>query len=321
MSSSYDWDRSGPVDPELVLWEQALARYGHSLKPYRHRQRAWMPLAIVASVILLLAAGGVWWDLNLRATKVTATRGQVSINGQSAGGGARIRRGDKLTTGPRSRATVRFGKLGFLELFENSSLVLVAAAGNKTRVHLERGRLQAAIYGEPYAFTVETPVALADDMGCGYEISTDTAGHGFLRVTEGWVRLRARGVESLVIEGTEAALLTPSGPGVPVMKGASKDLRSLAGQATAGTAISDAALDAALAQSRPSDAITLLNLLWRVPGHRAVRIFARLAELHPPPPEVSWGRFQKQDWTAVADWWPYLGFKKSIKLPPVFYQN
>ena len=108
MSSSYDWDRTGPVDAELILWEQELARYRYSTKPYRHRRRRWAPLAAVAAVSLLLAAGGVWRDLELRATKVTATEGRVSINRESAGKGARIRRGDTLTTGPHSRATVRF---------------------------------------------------------------------------------------------------------------------------------------------------------------------------------------------------------------------
>jgi hypothetical protein len=97
-------------------------------------------------------------------------------------------------------------------------------------------------------------------------------------------------------------------------------LRQLAADVAAGNQTLHT-LPPALQQSRPSDAITLLNLLWRTPEPERRLVYQRLVEWKPPPETVSWERLQREDWTVIAEWWPHLGFRKTVKLPPRFYAN
>ncbi len=57
------------------------------------------------------------------------------------------------------------------------------------RLRLERGALQALILAPPGQFHVETPAAVATDLGCAYRIAVDERGDSELRVTSGWVSL------------------------------------------------------------------------------------------------------------------------------------
>lgn len=314
---SYMWDRTGAADPELQRWERELA-------PFRRRhgpRRVPVRYAVAAAVIILAAAAAWFMRVPDDAVIITSLEGELLIDGKPASKGARVREGQRVETGRGGHVVVRAGSLGHVELVDRAALVLTSAREGRIRVRMESGDLRARIAAAPYAFRVETPGAVADDMGCAYQIVTDSAGNGWLRVTEGWVRLRSRGIDSLVVEGTEAALRTETGPGIPFREGAGPALRSLAGTITAGSVPDAGELALALQQARPEDTVTLLNLLWRAPLPVAQPIFTRLAAQYPPPDTVVWQRFQNRDLTAVAEWWPRLGFRKTVKLPPAFYPN
>jgi hypothetical protein len=54
---------------------------------------------------------------------------------------------------------------------------------------LERGALHARIAAPPRLFIVDTPSAMAVDLGCEYKLDVDAAGNSRLHVTSGFVAL------------------------------------------------------------------------------------------------------------------------------------
>lgn len=318
---SYAWDRSGSIDPELERWERELAPFRYDNRRRAAGRQAWRRFAGAAAAAVALAVAASRLFLGPDGIAITVASGGVSLNGKPAAPGARVQAGERVVTAHGGQAVLAMGPMGSIELKESSAIIVAASGGGRLTMKLEHGDLRARITARPYAFRVETPTAAADDMGCAYQIVTDSAGSGWLRVTEGWVRLRSRGIDSLVIEGTDAALRTESGPGVPIRKGAHAAVRSLAEKITAGSNPGPRELASALEHAGGEDAATLLNLLWRAPPRIAEPIYRRLAAQHPPPPAVEWKRFENRDLTAVAEWWPRLGFRKTVKLPPAFYPN
>ena len=79
--SDYLWDKSGEPDPEIQALERLLSPLGaipdgHFVFPQR---RTWMPMAVAASLLLLL--GGTWLALhrNRSAWQVSALSGAPQV--------------------------------------------------------------------------------------------------------------------------------------------------------------------------------------------------------------------------------------------------
>ena len=155
------------------------------------------------------------------------------------------------------------------------------------RLALDWGRLTAVIEAPPRWFIVDTPGAVAVDLGCAYVLDADRNGDGVLRVTEGWVQLEGRAYNPIVPAGAEARTRRGHEPGVRTirMRVASSSHRwrlSTSGRKTPGRGAA-----ALLAQARPRDSLTLLSLLGRLGEPERALIYPRLAVLLPPPPGVT----------------------------------
>jgi hypothetical protein len=61
-----------------------------------------------------------------------------------------------------------------------------------------------------------------------------------------------------------------------------------------------------LAKSRKRDALTLWHLLARADGDDRLRVYKRLAELIPPPPQVTPDAVMRGDHAALDLWWEKL---------------
>ena len=71
MNEDYLWDKSGDPDPEIQELEQILAPLRYQPMPLELpvvRRRSYVPLAIAATLLLALIAGGLWLKLRTQKT-------------------------------------------------------------------------------------------------------------------------------------------------------------------------------------------------------------------------------------------------------------
>ena len=182
-------------------------------------------------------------------------------------------------------------------------------APGEHRLALIRGAVHARIWAAPGRFSVETRSAMAVDLGCSYRLEADESGVGRLHVTLGWVGLDGEGVESLVPRDRDLPVSAGRGPGIPYFDDAPPRLVDALGVIDSGDpAALAAAVESAVAVARPRDALSLWHLLQRVEGNDAGLVFARLAELAPPPPTVTRDLVLSKDREALEAWWNTLGY-------------
>jgi len=302
MDERYLWDKSGPADREIERLERLLGRFRQNRPaPEIPRHRPRLPF-LAAAAALLLAAGAVWLARRPgnAAWEVARVEGSPRVGGDRLGGRGRISVGDWLETDSSSRAKIRVGKIGQVDVEPNSRLLLVAARWTDHRLALERGAIEARIWAPPRLFFVETPSALAVDLGCVYRLAVDEAGGGLLSVTAGWVQFERGGRESLVPAGASCVTKPGVGPGTPFYDDASPALReALARFDFHGDG---KALDTILVEARKRDALTLWHLLLRAEGEAQGRVFERLAALVPPPPGVTREAVARREDRALELW-------------------
>src|SRR5260370_35581053 len=102
-----------------------------------------------------------------------------------------------MDTDSGSRATVKVGEIGSVEVEPNTRVRVVATRPREHRFALVRGEIRAKISAPPRLFFVDTASGTAVDLGCEYALKTDEDGFGMLRVTKGWVSFQFKGLESL----------------------------------------------------------------------------------------------------------------------------
>ncbi len=220
--------------------------------------------------------------------------------------------GEWLRTDGRSRVRLEVADVGRLEVHPDTALRLLRSGPDEHRLRLERGRVEAWVLAPPRLFLVETPAALAVDLGCAYELTVDEHGDGWLEVTSGWVALERDGRESRVPAGARCAMRRASGPGTPHRTGAPHAY--VEALARVDLVPDDPALAEVLARSQADDALTLWHLLARVAGERRAAVYDRLADLVPPPEApggpgaaASTGRLRERtlalDPEALDAWW------------------
>lgn len=288
------------IKPERDLWPDVKKRITTRTVPPLSSESRREPLRLprtglsrslrtVAAIAATLAitAVGVWWYLqdpetgwNLAVREGTAWLGSRMISGET-----RISVGETLRTGNASTALIEVGLIGHVDVEANTIIRLVRASLTDHRFALEKGTIAARISAPPRLFFVETPSALAVDLGCAYTLSVDDSGKGLLRVSSGWVALEYDGRSSVVPAGAECRTRPGFGPGTPYQSDASARLIEGLERLDFGGATD--ALAVVLAEARNMDSITLWHLFLRSRGTDRERIYDRLASLVKPPPGVT----------------------------------
>jgi hypothetical protein len=337
--SDYLWDKSGEPDPEVERLELMLARFRHNrpAPDFPERLGFWdrvragwagtqgwsLPrLAAVAAVALL--AAGAWLfvrqtsfvgpqSVPSAAWNVACAAGMPTIGTRRMGETGRLAVGQTLETDAVSRALINAGTVGEVQVDPGSRLRLVESRSARYRLALERGTIHAMIWAPPGEFVVDTPSAVAVDLGCAYTLQVNDTGAGLLRVTFGWVGFTLKGHESLIPEGALCAMRPGIGPGTPYFDDASPAFKAALGQLdfeqfTPGSqADRAAALETVLTNARQRDALTLWHLLARLDGSERAQVYDRFAALVPPPAGVTRAGILRGDKHMRDLWWNVLG--------------
>jgi anti-sigma factor RsiW len=194
--------------------------------------------------------------------------------------------GEWIETDGASQARAEVADIGQVRIAPNSRVRLVETRADRHRMALARGGLEAVVSAPPRLFFVETPSAVAVDLGCAYRLEVDDAGRGLLRVTSGWVALTWGRRESLVPADARCETRPGVGPGTPYFDDATPALRrALTRLDFEGGGAEELAV--VLAEADLPDTLTLWHLLARVSEGERRTVYDQMATLVPPPAGVT----------------------------------
>lgn len=319
--NDYLWDGSGTPDPEIQRLESLLSEFRHSGQPLTLPaelpaaagkpvatgklrglllQMPWVPRLAAAAVVLLAFALSVFFSLRPAhlpetgpAWNVTTLEGAPQIGSQTLSGShaaSKLHVGQTLVTNSDSRASITENDLGEIKVDPNSRVRLLETGERRKRIQLEVGTIHAAIWAPAGQFVVDTPSAVAVDLGCAYTLQVAPDGSGTIRTTLGWVGFHLNGSDSFIPAGAMCSTRPHSGPGVPYFEDASPSFREAIAQFDSSARNSqgrDEALSVILSQARVRDALSLWHLLSRTDGPARAGVYDRLASLVAPPPSVT----------------------------------
>ncbi|MEX2181928.1 MAG: hypothetical protein WD771_07795 [Gemmatimonadaceae bacterium] len=256
----------------------------------------WLVAAAAVAALTVGTLAGAYRQFAAPAQwAVVALGGAPHVDGAVLVDKGALGAGEWLVTDATSSARLTVGRIGLAEIGPESRVRLVRGGLTDHRLVLERGSLHAVIGAPPRLFFVETPSALATDLGCAYTLEVDSLGASRLHVTAGWVELDQGGRRALVPAGMAAEVEKDRAPGTPYVAelsdGARAALRRLDGgtghQADLEVVLAAMATPDAALVARQQSGITLWHLAQRVDGASRAQVVAALARLAPPPAEVT----------------------------------
>lgn len=290
-------------EPDGAMPDEDVVRLEEALKPLRWqpgpraanrpRRRVWLIAAGVAAVALI----GAWmWSPPAGQIEPRASW-TVRVDGATAG---ELAVGDWLDTARAEWTHVDVPEIGEVAVARQSRLRLLRTGEHEHRLELRRGRVRAHISAPPRLFIVETPAAVAVDLGCVYELDVDERGNGRLRVDSGWVALERPDSIVRVPAGFSCAMRAERGLGVPVLDMTAQAFRDAVAAFETGA---QDALGGVLAQATEDDAITLFHLIPRVPASRRGALVDKLAEHVPLPDGVTRDGVIALQANMLERWW------------------
>ena len=253
-----------------------------------------------------IALNPSWQVTRIEGTPKIGTE-QISKNGS-------LGVGEWLETDENSRAQIAVGQIGHVEIDPNTRVRLLTNQPTEHRLQLERGRMSAQIWAPPRLFFVDTPSAVAEDLGCAYTLEVDDHGASFLHVTSGWVELGLKDRTSIVPAGAACETQPGIGPGTPFFLDASLTFRAALSSVDFhhDASVRSTSLMVLLTEARARDSLTLWHLLPRVYGSDRVRVYEKLAALVPPPPGTTREAVLQLDEKTLEAWklsmeWGWIG--------------
>jgi hypothetical protein len=298
----------GKVKTLSMRWSDPSSTLSRFPSPVSRLLAAKLALAAVVLAAGLLA----WhsWHRSSASWQVVRLAGAPRIGAERIGATGRLRVGEWLVTDGHSEARIERADIGQVKIEPNTRLRIVESRPNEHRLALARGTLHARVLAPPRLFLVETPSAVAVDLGCAYSLAVDGAGRGLLRVTWGRVAFVLHGRESVVPAGARCETRPGIGPGTPYFEDAPAVLRKALEQLDFENG-GARALGVVLAGARRRDSLTLWHLLLKASSAEQDRVYERLAALVPPPPGVTRQGVLRRDprmldvWQAEVEmvWW------------------
>ncbi len=242
-----------------------------------------------------IASGASFW-------RVTRVDGTPRIGSEQIANNGQLGVGEWLETDGSSRAQIAVGSIGNVDIDENTRVRLLQTDPTEHRLELARGKMSARIWAPPRLFFVDTPSAVAADLGCAYTLEVDDHGGSILHVTSGWVALQLKDRESIVPAGASCETRPGIGPGTPYFADATQRFRDALKKVDFNGNSQTAALTSLLDQARQRDTLTLWHLLPRVNGEDRARVYDKLAAFALPPAGVTREGVLRLDQTMLATW-------------------
>jgi hypothetical protein len=298
--------REMPIVPAPdTLWTNIDRHLGeHQPSPSSRRSLRWQLVAVGALLVFVIA--GLIYGQVQRLQRFRGASWEVTIVANGASRTTPQPEGTWIQTSSSTRAHVKIGSIGAVEVEPDTRLRLGHIDSTQYRLALGRGSISARVTAPPRLFVVDTPSSTLVDLGCAYHVQVDEQGTGQLTVTDGWTSLEWRRRESLVPAGASCPIRRGAGPGIPAFDDASPALKGALAAVDAGD---ERMLDVALSEARVRDTLSLWHVLTRVQAADRQRVFDRLQALVPMPDGVTRDQVLRLDAVALRKWREEMAWK------------
>lgn len=269
-----------------------------------------VPKVAFAALAVIVACTGAWFLLrsetasvpvaDISGWKIEMLSGDLSLGNRST-----LAPGQSLETGIDDRARIQVADIGNVEIAPNSRVRLVESRNDLHRLALERGRLSARILAPPRLFIVDTPSAVAVDLGCAYTLEVEDNGDSRLHVTSGYVALERNDHDVIVPAGAVAVSKKGIGIGTPFAENASEEYRSTLYKIDFENG-DQASLKRLVAVSGKSDSVTLFHLIRTVPASDRGMVLARLTKFVKLPQGTTAAGLIALDQKMLDDLWEQI---------------
>jgi hypothetical protein len=239
-------------------------------------------------------------QINLPAWNVETLAGMPKVG--NSFGSEKLTVGEFLETDVNSRARVQVANIGNVEIAPNSRVKLVGTKATEHRLALEKGEIKAKIDAPPRLFIVDTPSAVAVDLGCEYTLEVNKNGDSKLHVTSGFVALENGKFNAIVPAGAKALTKKGKGVGTPFADDSSLEFQKAVYQFDFENGGAKA-LETIIKEANLYDSLTLWHLLSRVPKTERGKVFNALANLVEPPANVTVKGILRLDKKMLEVWW------------------
>jgi len=309
----YLWSGTGPADPGVQRLEQTLSplKYRGTLDAPMPRARPLGVLVGAAAALLIALLGAGWLFLKPAAPgwQARATSGDATIQKRPMDASDHFAIGEWLKTEPGATVELRVADIGRVTVHGDTAVRLLASEANvEHRLELEYGRIDAEIIAPPRLFFVNTPAAVAVDLGCAYTLDVNKHGEGMIHVTAGRVALETIEVSAIIPAEAVCRIDGTRGPGTPYFDDAPDALREALARFDDGVEV-ELALDVIMHAARERDTLTLWHLLSRVDetGQRQ-RVLDRLIDFTGLPEGITEEGIMALDDRMLDGWWEFLDF-------------
>jgi hypothetical protein len=239
---------------------------------------------------------------NLPTWNVETIAGMPKAGSRTIAENGKLAVGQFLETDANSRARVQVADIGQVEVAPNSRVQLVKTESTEHRLSLERGQLHAKIFAPPRLFIVDTPSAVAVDLGCEYTLEVDKDGNSRLHVTAGFVALERGGRESIVPAGAVCLTKKGKGLGTPFSNDSSAAFQNALAKFDFQNGGSES-VNTIIEESDVYAAITLWHLLSRTPRTEREKVFNALVSFVKLPKGATREGVLRLDKIMLDDWW------------------
>ncbi len=266
----------------------ALVGWGWSMRgPARHPSASLPPAsaAVVGTVVLPTAASAEEPAPTRLGFSVARVQGAPKCGGKAIAGKTAWVVGEWVETNAASRAQIRVGRLGVIDVEPNTKLRLLETTTRQHRLELAAGRIHAAADLPGRALVVHAPRVTAVDLGGEWVLSVDEGGVS-LQVQQGWASLEAHerdgraGTVSVVSAGASCRSDRSGIPLLPVRRGADEALATALRRVASGD---DEAVGDVLTHAAKGDEVTLWHLFSRVSAERRRSVYDALTRIAAGP--------------------------------------
>lgn len=226
-----------------------------------------------------------------------------------------IKIGEKLFTDSESRARLKVGLIGEIDVEPESEIQIIETTSSEHRLVLSKGKISARTWVAPKLFSIKTPSAVVTDLGCIYYLSVDDKASTSIHVKSGWVLMENKNNKSLLSDGTSCYSEISKGPGTPFSNDASLKFKESLHKLDFENG-GEKELAVLLSETRQKDLISLFHLLKRLDQESRGKIYDRISLLFTMPQRITREGIVNGDKDMMGRLWTELGLG-SISI----YQN